>query len=262
MMEILKIEHVFRESVASEVSLVAEGAGRFRVFAPFGFDDGDEFVIVLKGEDDRWVLSDEAHTYMHLSYDIDLSDLRSGRREEVITNALAMFEIEDRNGELVLPVRDDAFGEALFSFVHGLLRIADVSYLSRSNVVSTFVADFRTMLQNVAPEERLSFNWYDGDHDPKGRYSVDCQINGLERPLVVQALPNVRKTLDATITLHQFQNWGVDCVPIGVFDDRASISQTVLDRYSDVCDQRQQFSNLAQDRELIMNFIKERIATG
>lgn len=258
MMEPLKIEHIFRESVASEVSLVAESAGRFRVFAPFGFDDGDEFVIVLAREDDHWVLSDEAHTYMHLSYDIDLADLRSGRREEIIANALAMFEIEDRNGELVRPIRDDAFGEALFSFVHGLLRIADVSYLSRSNVISTFIADFRTMLQDVAPEERLSFDWHDGDHDPAGRYSVDCRINGLERPIIVHALPNVRKTLEATITLHQFENWGVDCVPIGVFDDRASISRPVLDRYSDVCDQ--QFSNLAQDRPHIVSFIKERIA--
>lgn len=235
-MELHKIEQTFRESVASEVSLAADGAGRFRVFAPFGFDDGDEFVIVLKGENDRWVLSDEAHTYMHLSYDIDLSDLRSGRREEVITNALTMFEIEDRNGELVLPVRDDAFGEALFSFVHGLLRIADVSYLSRSNVVSTFVTDFQTMLLDVAPEERLSFDWHDGDHDPEGRYSVDCRINGLDRPLIVQALSTVRKTLDATITLHQLENWGVDCVPVGIFNDRTSISQPVLDRYSDVCD--------------------------
>lgn len=260
MMELPTIEHVFRESVASEVSLVAESAGRFRVFAPFGFDDGDEFVIVLIREGDRWVLSDEAHTYMHLSYDIDLADLRSGRREEIIANALTTFEIEDRNGELVRPIRGDAFGDALFSFVHGLLRIADVSYLSRSSVISTFITDFRTMLQDVAPEERLSFNWHDSNHDPEGRYSVDCRINGFGRPLVVQALPNVRKILDATITLHQFVNWGIDCEPIGVFDDKATISQPVLDRYSDVCNQ--QFSNLAQDRERVISFIKERIGTS
>lgn len=259
-MELHKIEHIFRESVASEVSLLAESAERFRVFAPFGFDDGDEFVIVLAREDDHWVLSDEAHTYMHLSYDVDLADLRSGRREEIIANALAAFEIEDRNGELVRPVRDGAFGDALFSFVHGLLRIADVSYLSRSNVVSTFVADFQAMLQGVASEERLSFNWHDRDRDPKGRYSVDCRINGLDRPLVVHALPNDRKTLDATITLLKLANWGVDCVPVGVFNDRALISQPVLDRYSDVC--HQQFSNLAQDRERIVSFIKERIDIG
>ena len=44
----------------------------FRVFTPFMFEDGDQLVIVLKkvGESGGYS-TDEAHTYMHLTYEID-----------------------------------------------------------------------------------------------------------------------------------------------------------------------------------------------
>ena len=41
---------------------------RYQVFTPFLFDDGDHLVIVLKRNNSHWVLSDEGHTYMHLTY--------------------------------------------------------------------------------------------------------------------------------------------------------------------------------------------------
>jgi len=60
------IERDFREKVCAQIRLMLEGVQRFRVFTPFLFDDGDHLVIVLRREHDRWLLSDEGHTYMHL----------------------------------------------------------------------------------------------------------------------------------------------------------------------------------------------------
>lgn len=121
----------FHDKVSSKVRLEAEGMERYRVFTPFLFEDGDHLAIVLKKEGTQWVLTDEAHTYMHLTYDVDERDLHTGTRQKIISNALSTFQIEDRNGELMLQVPDERYGDALYSFVQGLLKISNVTCLSR-----------------------------------------------------------------------------------------------------------------------------------
>lgn len=126
------IERVFSEKVSSKIRLAAEGVDRFRVFTPFRFEDGDHLVIVMKKEQARWIFSDEAHTYMHLAYDIDEKDHLRRARHTIIANYLSTFQIEDRNGELVLHIPEDGYGDAFYSFVQGLLKISEVSYLAET----------------------------------------------------------------------------------------------------------------------------------
>ena len=66
-MSIETIEQDFHRKVSQKIRLSAEGIDRFRVFTPFLFDDGDHLAVVLKKERTRWVLSDEAHTFMRLN---------------------------------------------------------------------------------------------------------------------------------------------------------------------------------------------------
>ena len=254
-MSIETIERDFHEKVSSKIRLTAEGMERFRVFTPFIFDDGDHLDIVLRKDGARWVLSDEAHTYMHLTYDIDERDLYSGTRQKIISNTLSTFQIEDRDGELVLDVPEERYGDALFSFVQGLLKISDVSYLSRERVRSTFMDDFRTVMSEAIPEERRSFDWSDPEHDPQGMYTVDCRVNGLRRPLFVHALSSDGRTRDATIALLQFERWEMPFRSLAIFEDQESINRKVLARFSDVCEK--QFSNLTSNRERIARFLKQ-----
>ena len=214
--------------------------------------------IVLRKEGVRWVLSDEAHTYMHLTYDLDEKDLQRGTRQKIIANALSTFRVEDREGELVLDIPEERYGDALYSFVQALLKITDVTYLSRERVRSTFLEDFRALMNENVSEERRMFDWHDSTHDPLGMYTVDCRINGMPHPLFVHALPGDDKTRDATIALLQFEKWGIIHRSLAIFEDQESINRKVLARFSDVCEK--QFSTLTANRERITRFLQEAVS--
>ena len=257
-MSIETIEREFRKKISAKIRLAGEGMERFRVFTPFLFEDGDHLSIVLKKEGMRWVLSDEAHTYMHLTYDIDERDLHSGTRQEIISNALSTFQVEDRDGELLLDVPDGRYGDALYSFVQALLKVSDVSYLSRERVRSTFMDDFRALLCEVIPEKRRVFDWNDPKRDPQKMYTVDCRINGMPRPLFVHALTGDGRTRDATIALLQFEKWGIPFRSLAIFEDQESISRKVLARFSNLGEK--QFSSITANHDRIAQFLQESIA--
>ena len=120
-----RIECDFREKVSDDLRLIAEGAGRYLVFTPFCFNNGDHLTILLKRDGPRWVLSDGAHTFMRLSIDIDEQELLRGPRQKIIAETLAEFRIEDRDGELLLELSGGQYGDALNSFIQALLTIIE-----------------------------------------------------------------------------------------------------------------------------------------
>lgn len=248
------MEQELRRKVAAGIHLVSEGFERYRVFTPFQLDDGDHLSIVLRKEGEGWVFSDEAHTYMHLSYDIDLADLHKGARQKIISNTLSMFGIRDREGELVIAVPENDYGNSLYSFVQGLLKISDVSFLRRERTRSAFLGDFQELFTTIVPADRRQFEWHDLERDPQGKYTVDCRINGMPNPIFVHALANDRRTRDATIALLTFLKWKMSFRSVAVFEDRRSIGKKVLGRFNDVCDK--QFTNLSASHEEIRRYLE------
>lgn len=257
-MSIDAIERALRESVAAQVELREGGDNLYRVLTPFRFDDGDHFVIVLRRDGSQWTLSDEGHTYMHLTYHIDERDLRRGTRQKVISDALALFDVEDRGGELRLNVSGGQYGDALCAFVQALIKISDVSYLSRERVRSTFKKDSRALFRDAIPTDRRSLDWSDPQHDPDGIYTVDCRIDGQPRPLFVHALASESKTQNATITLHQFEKWGIQFQSLPIIEDETAINKKVLARFRDVCDEP--LCNLPEGRVQIADYLEAHLS--
>jgi hypothetical protein len=251
-MNLSEIREQFKRKVCEQVDIEEQGLGRFAVYTPFMFDDGDHFVVVLKQENERWVFTDEGHTFMHVSYDeIDLSH---GTRKSIIDQTLLNFAMTNDSGELRLDVPGQAFGDALFSFVQGLTKITDTRYWTRERVRSTFIDDFKRLMEEKVPRQRRVFEYTDPDNDPDQYYPIDCRINGLARPLFVFAITNNDKCRDATITIHQFERWGRKFNSLAIFEDQTEINQRVLARFSDVVGK--QFSNLGV-RDRIENYLDE-----
>ena len=251
-----EIARQFREVVCQEITILTEGIDRDRVLTPFRFDDGDHLVIVLRHTgNELWKLTDEGHTYMRLTYDLDERDLYQGVRQTIISNALSMFQVADREGELVLPVPDHEFGHALYSYVQAILKIADISYLTREQIRSTFLADFRLFFETQIKRER-EFDWHDPNQDPEGKYSVDCVIQANRSSnIFVFALANDDKVRDATISIHQLDRWKQNGLILGIFENQEQINRKVLARFSDVCDK--QFSSLQGNQERIIQYINK-----
>lgn len=256
-MTIEAIENKFKEKVSAKVHLASEGVDRYRVFTPFMFDDGDHLAIVLKRDNGAWMLSDEGHTYMHLTYEMEEKSLLQGTRQRIISNALSTYAVMDRDGELVAKIADEDYGNALFSYVQALMKLSDVSFLTRERLKSTFREDFIALVSESVPESRRKFDWSDTKHDPNGNYSVDCRINGMAKPLYIFALPNEERTRDATISLLNFEKWNLSFQTLAIFENQEEINRKVLARFSDVCGK--QFSNLETNKPRIASYLHEAI---
>jgi hypothetical protein len=107
------LQQVFRKKVCEEIDVEHEGIDRYVIYTPFMFDDGDHYVVVLKRQNRNWMLTDEGHTFMHLSY-ADL-DIEHGTRKSIIDQALLSFNLTNQSGELRLEVPGEQFGDALLS---------------------------------------------------------------------------------------------------------------------------------------------------
>lgn len=251
-----KIEAAFRKSVCDEVHLVAEGVERYVVHVPFQFEDGDHYVVLLKRENNAWILSDEGHTFMHLSYFVP--DFNKGNRRSIIDGVLESFHIQDSEGELRLSVPNESFGDALFTYIQAITRIMDVTFLSKEIVRSTFAEDFREVVQSAAEanNRQISLDYTHPEYDREGRYAVDARLNGsTERQVLVFGISNDDQCQYATIAIYKWQEWKERFHPIAVFQDQTEIRRQVLARFSDVAER--QFTNLDVARDRLQAYIAD-----
>ena len=197
----------FKKKVCDEVTLEQEGILRYHVNTPFTFDDGDSFVILLKNVGEKWQLSDEGHTLMHLSYWIESELLEEGKRRELIEGIAETFNVRIEDGQLIMYIEDTNFGDSLFSYIQALTKVSDIDFLSVERVRSTFLEDFKKLIAEKF-QEKAHFDWTDEERDKKGAYSVDCRIDLAKIPFFVYAVWNDERALNSTVSIMRYKEWG------------------------------------------------------
>jgi len=246
------LRQTFQERICQEIELEQQGVDNYAVYTPFMFDDGDHFVVVLRKSPEGWYITDDGHTFMHLSYsDVDFL---AGSRGKFIEESLAAHGVENKAGELRIAVPGDSFGDALYSYLQAIGRVATVTQWRQERIASTFLEDFTDLLHSLIPDNRAVYEWHHSEKDPDANYSVDCRINGRTKPCFVFGVHSDAKCSHATITCLMFERWGMQFQGIVLFEDQTQISRKPLAQLSNVIDK--QFSSLG-DRDRIATYFDQ-----
>ena len=115
--------------------------------------------------------------------------------------------------------------------------------------------DLRAFLADSVAEDRLTFDWRDDDRDPEGTYRADCRIEYPRTPLFVFGIATDGRTRDATVTLLQYEKWGLPFRSLVIFEDQRQIGRNALARLTDVCDR--QYSSLGGNEDRIRRFLAD-----
>lgn len=253
-MKPIDIARSFKRKVGQEVSLEAEGINRYIVYTPFHFEDGDHFVVILRQTESGWTLTDEGHTFMHLSYSgIDLS---AGMRAQMIDQALSVHRVSNDRGELVLAVPGKDFGDALFSFVQALGRIAHTALWTRDIVKSTFVQDLAATIESSLPVGAATPDFFDENIDPRHEFPINYKISAPDRPFFVFGIANDLQCKDAALTCYHYEHYKYNFGSMAIYEDQASIGRRSVAQLSNVVGK--QFSSLSE-RDRIRNFLQREV---
>ena len=171
-----------------------------------------------------------------------------------------MFEVEDRDGELVIDVSDGRpTAMRCMTFIQALLKIIDVSYLSRERVQSTFLEDFRSLIHEKAPEQRTTFDWFNPRHDPEGhlqsrlsnqRYADNHFLYTLFLMIIKLAMRRSH-CMNSSGGEYPFRS-------LGIFKDPDATSRKVFARFRAVC--KDYFIGIPENHERIGEFLDENIS--
>ena len=229
------LQSLLCERLCEEVRIEQRPDGALMLQTHFEFPDGDRFPIHLsEAVSGGFRLSDRGHTLMHISYEHDTDSFMDGTRGMLLERIMGESGLQWDGGAFCLDTAPERLPETVFQFGQALTRIYDLTFLSRSNVGSTFYDDLADLLSRMVDEDKIQRDYH--PEVPNAQvYPVDYRIEGRgEVPLFLYGVPNRDKARLTTIMLSYFHRHELAFESILVFEDQADIPRKDLARLSDV----------------------------
>lgn len=220
------------KSICSLYEFEDIGNGEYLVHTNMYFDDGDELHIVMMESDGGYTLTDEGHTMMWLSYE----ELRfTGNRKKLLDGILGQNDVTMVNGEILTSVDSpEDVGPALFNMIQAIMQTSSLRYLSRNNVVNTFLEDVRLMFRNSEIGNKCLFKKEvkicDGNI-----IEPDVYID-LPTPTLVFGAHNTERSKEVFINMLLIRESKLDCRTMVIIDEGANIPQKDRDRLINMAD--------------------------
>jgi len=222
--------------LCSTVRFIKRQSGLYMLDTPFTFPDGDRYPIHVRELPTGGVrLSDGGHTFLHLSYENDVSTFRQGTRGRLLDQIVNEMGIHEESGEFFLDVSMDGVAEGVFRLGQGLTKVYDLIFLNRARVKSTFYDDLNAMLLDILPEEKVTRDYIDARMQNAADYPIDYYTPGKNNvPLYLFGVPNRDKSRLVTIILERLLRHDLAFESILVFEDQQEMPRQDLARLSNV----------------------------
>jgi len=229
------LEERLCKSLCGEVRIRKTPQGYWQLVTPFTFTDGDTFQLYLEETAAGGVrLTDYGHTFMHLSYENDLSKFRAGTRGKLLEQALATSGLSEEQGKLVLNSSLDNLGTSILQFGQALTRVYDLTFLNRERVASTFYEDLKERLYSLVAPEKIQPNYALPGMPDASDYPIDFRVEGKRAPLFLFGVGSRDKAMLVTIVLEHWLRAKVEFDSLLIFADQQEIPRPDLARLSNV----------------------------
>ena len=225
------------ERLCEDVRVEQRPDGAMMLRTHFQFPDGDRYPIHLSETASGGLrLSDRGHTLMHISYEHNIDMFMDGTRGMLLERIMneSGLQWDKDGGALCFDTAPDRLPEAIFRFGQALTKVYDLTFLSRSNVGSTFYDDLADLLSHLVDETKMQRD-YEPEVPNAQAYPVDYRIEGKnDIPLFLYGIPNRDKARLATIMLSHLHRAELRFESILVFENQPEIPRMDLARLSDV----------------------------
>lgn len=231
--DINKLQGQLCSLLCAEIQLVEKKGGLTLIETPFYFPDGDPYQIYLREMPGGIVrLTDMGHTFMHLSYENDISKFREGTRGKIFEQIKAEHDLNEDNGEFYIETPIDKLTANLFKIGQALTKLYDLTFLNRARTESTFYDDLHEQLERLISDEKIQKDYlYEGIENSQD-YPIDYRIEGKYSPLFLFGIPNRDKARLTTIILEHLLRANADFESLLIFSDQQSIPKPDLARLS------------------------------
>jgi len=229
------LRNLLCERLCEDVQVEQRPDGALMLRTHFTFPDGDAYPLhLMEAPSGGLRLSDHGHTLMHLSYEHDIDSFMDGTRGMLLERIMGESGLQWDGGAFCFDTTPDRLPEAVFQFGQALTRVYDLTFLSRSNVGSTFYDDLSDLLLRLVDATKIQRD-YEPEVPNAHAYPVDYRIEGKNNvPLFLYGVPNRDKARLTTIMLSYFHLHELRFESILIFENQPEIPRMDLARLSDV----------------------------